>query len=123
MDKQDNPWCDACQEEHCIVSLDGTCAMVRVYLRAKRKETRNELENDSKTTALHTKGNTMDTPNNNTSDESNKTNGARRIADKKNVESAKPEKHKEWRSEYIRLNNRYMQMDAAENAAKNRYGY
>ena len=26
------PWCAECQEEHCLVSQDGTCAMIRRYL-------------------------------------------------------------------------------------------
>ena len=29
---KDNPFCNNCKEKHCCVSLDGTCAMIRVYL-------------------------------------------------------------------------------------------
>jgi hypothetical protein len=29
----DNPFCDNCKEEYCLVSFDNTCAMIRVYLR------------------------------------------------------------------------------------------
>jgi len=32
VDLKDNPFCDNCKEKHCCVSLDGTCAMIRVYL-------------------------------------------------------------------------------------------
>ena len=32
-----NPWCEACKEKHCLVSLDGTCAMMRIYLKAIEK--------------------------------------------------------------------------------------
>jgi len=28
----DNPWCSACRETDCVVSIDGTCAMIRKYL-------------------------------------------------------------------------------------------
>ena len=34
----DNPFCMACQESGCIVSLDGTCAMIRAYQRGKAAE-------------------------------------------------------------------------------------
>jgi hypothetical protein len=30
-----NPFCEHCKEEHCTVELDGTCEMIRVYLKAK----------------------------------------------------------------------------------------
>ena len=30
---KDNPFCNNCKEKHCAVSLDGTCAMIRVYLK------------------------------------------------------------------------------------------
>jgi len=30
--KKDNPFCRACKEKDCVVSLDGTCAMIRKYL-------------------------------------------------------------------------------------------
>jgi hypothetical protein len=33
LDDSNNPFCDNCKEEHCVVSSDNTCAMVRVYLR------------------------------------------------------------------------------------------
>jgi ribosomal protein L37AE/L43A len=32
----DNPWCENCKEEHCVVSGDGTCAMIRFYLKSKK---------------------------------------------------------------------------------------
>jgi hypothetical protein len=31
-DGSDNPFCENCKEEHCAVSSDNTCAMIRVYL-------------------------------------------------------------------------------------------
>jgi hypothetical protein len=31
------PFCDNCVEPHCLVSLDGTCEMIRIYLNAKRR--------------------------------------------------------------------------------------
>jgi len=36
--QQDNPWCEACKEEFCSVSLDGTCSMIRRYLKAYKEE-------------------------------------------------------------------------------------
>jgi len=30
---KDNPFCNNCKEKHCCVSLDGTCSMIRVYLK------------------------------------------------------------------------------------------
>jgi len=30
----ENPWCEVCQEKHCVISLDGTCAMIREYLKS-----------------------------------------------------------------------------------------
>jgi hypothetical protein len=27
-----SPWCEACKEPDCVVSHDGTCAMIRKYL-------------------------------------------------------------------------------------------
>ena len=35
--KSDNPFCNNCKEHDCLVSMDGTCAMVRVYLAAKKE--------------------------------------------------------------------------------------
>lgn len=32
----ESPFCENCKEEHCTVSTDGTCEMVRVYLSAKK---------------------------------------------------------------------------------------
>lgn len=29
--KSDNPFCNACTESDCLVSLDETCAMIRAY--------------------------------------------------------------------------------------------
>ena len=29
---RENPWCAACREPDCCVSMDGTCAMIRKYL-------------------------------------------------------------------------------------------
>jgi len=29
---RENPWCEACREPDCCVSMDGTCAMIRKYL-------------------------------------------------------------------------------------------
>lgn len=29
-----NPFCESCKEKDCCVSLDGTCAMIREYLKA-----------------------------------------------------------------------------------------
>jgi len=29
---RENPWCSACREPDCCVSMDGTCAMIRKYL-------------------------------------------------------------------------------------------
>ena len=34
----DNPWCEACKEDFCSVSLDGTCSMIRRYLKAYKEE-------------------------------------------------------------------------------------
>ena len=31
------PFCDACLEPDCLCGLDETCAMIRVYLKAKRR--------------------------------------------------------------------------------------
>lgn len=28
---KNNPWCAACKESDCCVSIDGTCAMIRKY--------------------------------------------------------------------------------------------
>jgi len=30
--KSDNPFCENCLEPDCLVSFDGTCAMIRRYL-------------------------------------------------------------------------------------------
>ena len=32
---ENNPFCENCKEKYCMVSLDGTCAMIRFYLNAK----------------------------------------------------------------------------------------
>lgn len=32
----DNPFCGNCREKDCLVSMDGTCAMVRKYLEATK---------------------------------------------------------------------------------------
>ena len=29
-----NPWCNACREEHCCIDPEGTCTMIRIYLSA-----------------------------------------------------------------------------------------
>lgn len=31
-----NPFCSNCKESNCCVSLDGTCAMIREYLKTKK---------------------------------------------------------------------------------------
>lgn len=31
IDNEISPFCSACKEEHCLVSLDDTCAMIRRY--------------------------------------------------------------------------------------------
>lgn len=31
-----NPFCEACKERDCCISFDGTCSMLRVYLKAKQ---------------------------------------------------------------------------------------
>ena len=33
--RQDNPFCNNCKEKDCFVSLDGTCAMIRRYLKPR----------------------------------------------------------------------------------------
>jgi hypothetical protein len=33
LDDSNNPFCDNCREEYCLVSSDNTCAMVRKYLK------------------------------------------------------------------------------------------
>ena len=33
--KQDNPFCNNCKEKDCLVSLDGTCEMIRRYLKPR----------------------------------------------------------------------------------------
>jgi len=39
IESSSNPFCDACAEKPvCLVSKDGTCAMIRIYLEAKRRE-------------------------------------------------------------------------------------
>ena len=35
--KKDNPFCEACTEPDCTISMDGTCAMIRVYMKAKEE--------------------------------------------------------------------------------------
>ena len=47
--KTDNPFCEACKESDCVVSLDGTCAMIRKYLVAVE----NERKVNMLTRALH----------------------------------------------------------------------
>ena len=42
LDDSDNPFCDNCKEEHCAVSFDNTCSMVRVYL--SKTERKNQPE-------------------------------------------------------------------------------
>ena len=42
MEKCDNPFCDnpfcaVCQEKDCEISFDGTCKLLRIYLKAKRE--------------------------------------------------------------------------------------
>jgi hypothetical protein len=32
--EKDNPFCENCREKDCMVSLEGTCAMIRKYLLA-----------------------------------------------------------------------------------------
>ena len=31
------PWCENCKEKDCLIDTDDTCAMVRVYLKAKNE--------------------------------------------------------------------------------------
>lgn len=33
--KKENPWCSNCKEKDCVVSSDGTCAMIRRYLKPR----------------------------------------------------------------------------------------
>jgi len=47
--KTDNPFCEACKESDCVISLDGTCAMIRKYLVAVG----NEEKVEKLTKALH----------------------------------------------------------------------
>jgi len=44
-----NPFCEACKESDCVISLDGTCAMIRRYLDAVE----NEKKVERLTKALH----------------------------------------------------------------------
>lgn len=37
---EDNPFCEHCKETDCCISLDGTCAMIRVYLNGQQNETK-----------------------------------------------------------------------------------
>ena len=39
---KENPICAHCWEEDCVVSMDGTCAMTRVYLSVKSKSSKEE---------------------------------------------------------------------------------
>ena len=32
-EEENNPFCENCKEKDCLVSLDGTCAMIRKYLK------------------------------------------------------------------------------------------
>lgn len=34
---ENNPFCNACKEEHCEISNDGKCEMIRQYLKGKKK--------------------------------------------------------------------------------------
>ena len=36
--EKDNPFCEHCEEPDCCISFDGTCALIRVYLKAKKPE-------------------------------------------------------------------------------------
>lgn len=33
--KKENPWCSNCREKNCVVSSDGTCEMIRRYLKPR----------------------------------------------------------------------------------------
>lgn len=37
LDSENNPFCTNCKEPDCLVSLDGTCEMIRVYLQSKAR--------------------------------------------------------------------------------------
>mgnify|MGYP006995562240 CR=1 FL=1 len=40
----ENNWCEHCKEECCCVSSDGTCDMIRIYLRCKDAEETKESQ-------------------------------------------------------------------------------
>lgn len=42
--KRNNVFCNNCKENDCLVSLDGTCAMIRVYIEVKEEKKENEAE-------------------------------------------------------------------------------
>jgi len=46
-----NPWCAACREPDCCVSMDGTCAMIRKYL--KNADIVNPISNPPKNQSQH----------------------------------------------------------------------
>lgn len=37
-----NPFCEACKEKDCLISNDGTCEMIRIYLKAKKEKINEE---------------------------------------------------------------------------------
>jgi hypothetical protein len=37
-EKKNNPWCLKCKSPDCLIELDGTCAMINIYLEAVKNE-------------------------------------------------------------------------------------